>query len=249
MLDRDTIVALIAARLVEESSALAALWRHSTPVRHFYIDDLLPEDFVRELYTHFPPADDLTLRSTLRERKRTGVKVDAYHPSIGDALYAFQDKRVIDAIHNITGIKELEADPTLYASGISVMGPDDYLRPHVDNSHDAERKRYRVLNLLYYVSPNWRLENGGNLELWGSDVREPKVVHAKFNRLMVMQTDRDSLHSVNKVIARSGTRCCVSNYFFSKHPPMVRTIGTSRRSTADRVSRWQGLYCGPTADY
>jgi Rps23 Pro-64 3,4-dihydroxylase Tpa1-like proline 4-hydroxylase len=36
------------------------------------------------------------------------------------------------------------------------MSKGAYLRPHLDNSHDKNRKRYRVVNLLYYVTPDWR---------------------------------------------------------------------------------------------
>ena len=32
------------------------------------------------------------------------------------------------------------------------MPQGNYLKPHLDNSHDRDRKRYRVLNLLYYVT-------------------------------------------------------------------------------------------------
>lgn len=45
------------------------------------------------------------------------------------------------------------------------MAKDNFLNPHLGNSHDKDRECYRVLNLLYYVTPNWSHEQGGNLEL------------------------------------------------------------------------------------
>jgi Rps23 Pro-64 3,4-dihydroxylase Tpa1-like proline 4-hydroxylase len=75
-----------------------------------------------------------------------------------------------------------------------------FLNPHVDNSHDNERERYRVLNLLYYVSPDWTLENGCNFEMWPQGIDgAPLAVMSRFNRLLVMETSRDSWHSVNRV--------------------------------------------------
>jgi hypothetical protein len=44
-------------------------------------------------------------------------------------------------------------------------------------------------------------------------------VPALFNRLVLMQTDRRSWHSVNAVRG-PGSRCCVSNYYFSKRSPI-----------------------------
>jgi hypothetical protein len=93
-----------------------------------------------------------------------------------------------------------------------------FLDPHIDNSHDGEGRLYRVLNLLYYVTPDWRAENGGNLELWDEAVRRRVELTSLFNRLVIMQTDRTSWHSVNPVRAE-GPRCCVSNYYFSPHSP------------------------------
>ena len=121
----------------------------------------------------------------------------------------------------ITGLSGSRADPTLYASGISVMTKSDYLRPHLDNSHDGDQQLYRVANLLFYVSPDWRLENGGNLELWDLEVRRGTPIESRFNRLVIMETNPTSWHSVSRVVA-DGRRMCVSNYYFSPRSPTGR---------------------------
>jgi hypothetical protein len=99
-----------------------------------------------------------------------------------------------------------------------MMFNGDFLNPHIDNSHDGTRTLYRRLNLLYYVSPDWVLDNGGNFELWDSSVTKQKTVLAKFNRLLVMETNKLSWHSVSKV-AIDRPRCCVSTYVFSLESP------------------------------
>ena len=69
--------------------------------------------------------------------------------------------------------------------------------------------------LLYYVTPNWQEEYGGNLEIWDGDLKQPcRTIHSKFNRLVIMAANTKSLHSVSK-INHQGQRCCVSNYYFS----------------------------------
>jgi len=132
--------------------------------------------------------------------------------------YAIQDSRVVNKISELCSMTNLEPDPKLYAGGLSMMFPDDYLNPHIDNSHDSERSRYRRLNLLYYLSPNWILENGGNFELWDESRTTPKTIVSQQNRLVVMETNKTSWHSVSKVTA-SRPRCCVSNYYFSTISP------------------------------
>jgi hypothetical protein len=140
------------------------------------------------------------------------------NPLIRDALFGFQAPGVIEAVTAITGLRDMVGDPKLYAGGISAMTRGQFLDPHIDNSHDSEGRLYRVLNLLYYVTPEWRSENGGNLELWDEAVRERLEIPSLFNRLVIMETNQTSWHSVNRVRV-NGRRCCVSNYYFSPHSP------------------------------
>jgi len=215
---RAALVEQITAKLDANRESLRRMWAESAPVRHCWLDDLLDEETAREISRHFPPPSSLMLRSSLRERKRVGVEVDSYAPIVGDALYAFQDEAVIEAVRQITGHRALLGDPSLYAAGLSVMGQGDFLNPHIDNSHDGDRRHYRALNLLYYLSPEWKLENGGNLELWDTRVRTATTLLSQFNRLVVMETDTRSWHSVKQVNV-SQPRYCVSNYYFSPDPP------------------------------
>lgn len=218
-LNRRGIAELIAQKLRTDRQGLAERWRSSGPVRHLVVDGLLPEAQVLALSNQFPDPEKLMLRSSLRERKRVGVEIAKYPAAIAEHLFAFQEPEVVRAIAEITGLRALEPDPTLYASGISIMGKGDFLRPHLDNSHDGDGKRYRVLNLLFYVSPGWRMENGGSLELWDPRVTKPVTLVSQFNRLVVMETHNASWHSVSRVLV-DRPRYCLSNYYFSQRSPL-----------------------------
>lgn len=208
----------IASRLALETEVLGAQWKASGPVEHFVLDDLLPERDASAIAARMPAAEDLQLKRSLRESKRVGVQIERYDPIIGGALLAFHDPRVLAIVEHITGIEAMVADPSLYASGVSVMGRDDFLNPHLDNSHDGDQRLYRAVNLLYYISPGWDPKQGGNLELWTPGLRERAVVECRFNRLVVMATHRASWHSVQRVTA-DASRFCVSNYYFTPNPP------------------------------
>lgn len=183
-----------------------------------HIDDLLREEDAKALYQAFPnPSEMLPLRD-LREHKYVGIQMDQFNPLLEEIIYAFQAPEVVQLISEITGIEPLLPDESLYAGGISLMRQGCFLNPHLDNSHDKDRKNYRVLNLLYYVTPDWQPEYGGNLELWDQGLKRPcRIIHSKFNRLVLMATDRASWHSVSRVV-HDGQRCCVSNYYFSPKP-------------------------------
>ncbi len=216
-MNRKDLSAEIVKQLKAHKDELGAYWRQSHPVRHFYLDDVLPAEWAEACYKALPDPESLMERNTIKEHKHVGVDIDHYQPLVGDILLAFQDKEVIAAVSEITGVRDLLGDESLYGSGISMMLQGDFLLPHLDNSHDGEGELYRVLNALFYITPGWPEHNGGNLELWDKDMKERVEVHAKFNRLVIMETNTESIHSVNKVV-NPGVRACISNYYFSEKP-------------------------------
>ncbi len=217
-LQRTNIGALIASRLRDNLDDARRQWQENAPVNHFFIDDVLPEALAMTIRRGFPDASTMMLRKSLRELKYVSAQMNHHAPILEEALYAFQEPEVVKLVSQITGLSSLDPDERLYAGGISMMGLGHFLNPHLDNSHDKDRQRYRVLNLLYYVSPGWRAENGCNLEVWPEGTKgEPVTIVSKFNRLAVMVTNQHSWHSVSPNLS-SEARCCVSNYYFSSQP-------------------------------
>jgi Rps23 Pro-64 3,4-dihydroxylase Tpa1-like proline 4-hydroxylase len=217
-LSRLQIAESVLKRLESEQARAASEFRRSGGVPSFTLEDALPAEHALAIHQAFPTPDRLVMKRTLGQLKYVGYQMNAYDPLLEEAIYAFQDPRIVRAIGSITGMAELLPDDKLYAGGISLMTQGHYLNPHLDNSHDKDRNHYRVLNLLYYVTPDWRDDFGGHLELWDDGPGKPqRTIHSRFNRLVVMQTDERSWHSVSKVLY-NGRRCCVSNYYFSPHP-------------------------------
>lgn len=217
-LNRKYLADLILEKLIANKEELKKEFNQSGRINSCVIDDLLPEEVAREIYEAYPSPEEMALHKSLRENKRIAAQMDLYNPILEEAVYAFQDERIVQIVEEITGLKEMIPDEHLYAGGISLMATGNFLNPHLDNSHDNDRENYRVLNLLYYVTPDWDINNGGNLELWDNGMGKPqRVIHSKFNRLALMITNKTSIHSVSKVTAL-GKRCCVSNYYFSQKP-------------------------------
>jgi Rps23 Pro-64 3,4-dihydroxylase Tpa1-like proline 4-hydroxylase len=211
----------ILQRLDAASEQIIAQWKNpeDTLTRHFYVDELLPQSDVEEIYAAFPRSGEGFFdRESFREKKRTSANLSDFNAILSDITYAIQDPRIVNKVSELCSMESIEPDPKLYAGGLSMMFPNDYLNPHIDNSHDGERSKYRRLNLLYYVSPDWSFDNGGNFELWNEERTIPKTIISHQNRLVVMETNKTSWHSVSKVNAER-PRCCVSNYYFSEISP------------------------------
>lgn len=217
---KEHLVQAILARLEKDAAAIKADFEtpKGVPTNFTAIDDLLPVEDADRIAAAFPASGKMRLLDSFRERKYTSKSLDKFDAIITDITFAFQDKRVIDKVAELTGIRDAVGDPRLYAGGISAMERGHFLNPHIDNSHDGDRENYRVLNLLFYITPDWKPENGGNLELWDEKVRERVEIPSLFNRLVLMATNDKSFHSVNEVKADRPRRC-ISNYYFSPHSP------------------------------
>lgn len=221
---KEELVQLICKRIAEQSDALREQFQasvHEVGVRHAVLDDLLPVDLANRIHQQFPPANAMRLMDSFRERKYTSKSFEKFAPLLADITFAVQDPRVVTLVERLTGIEQQIPDSSLYAGGLSAMGRGHFLSPHIDNSHDGSRQYYRTLNLLYYVTPDWSLECGGNLELWDRKVHRNTTIVSRFNRLAIMETNPWSWHSVSEVTV-DRLRCCVSNYYFSPQSPTGR---------------------------
>jgi Rps23 Pro-64 3,4-dihydroxylase Tpa1-like proline 4-hydroxylase len=213
------IADLILDRLVSEKEQIKKQFEQSkSGIGHFYVDQLLPESLVAQISEVFPAKEEMVRKKSLREYKYVAAQMDQYNPLLEKVIYAFQDERIVQLVGQICEIESLEPDENLYAGGISLMAEGNFLNPHLDNSHDKDRDRWRILNLLYYVTPNWEDHYGGNLEVWPNGLENEQItIYSRYNRLAVMATHNRSWHSVSPVVYQ-GERCCVSNYYFSKEP-------------------------------
>lgn len=186
--------------------------------RYAVIDGLLPDWMAHAIHSGFPARGaGFSVQRSFRESKRTTHDLDRFL-TLKDAAYAFQAPAVVDLIGQAVGMGGLETDPSLYAGGPSLMLRGDFLNPHIDNSHDAGGRRYRRLNLLYYVTPDWQARDGGVFELWDGRISKAVTIEPRFNRLVIMETNRASWHSVSPITA-DRARCCISAYYFSKRSP------------------------------
>ncbi|MCF6279188.1 MAG: 2OG-Fe(II) oxygenase [Flavobacteriaceae bacterium] len=218
-MSRAEISKTIITKLIAEKESLKKQFSDSkNKIGYFYLDNLLPIELADKIHAKFPNTENTMLKKSLKEYKHVAFQMDKYDKLLEKVIYAFQDDKVVKLISEICDIEGISPDKNLYAGGLSLMKKGNFLNPHLDNSHDKDRENWRVLNLLYYVTPNWKMENGGNLELWINGLNnEPIVIESKFNRLVVMATHNKSWHSVNEVLVDK-VRCCVSNYYFSEKP-------------------------------
>lgn len=216
---------LIVQRLTEAKDDLKKAFFFEHPIkvaRHFALDNLLPQPIAEKIHAHFPKPNNMRALISSGECKLKYSQLKDVSSLLKDFNYAIQDPKVVAAIEDITEIKNQLPDQSKYAGGLSMMLKGHFVNPHIDNSHDVDKKLYRTVNVLYYASPHWQEKNGGNYEVWDESVKEKIVVPSLFNRLVVMETNSTSWHAVNPVVCNAA-RCCVFNYYFSEQSPEGET--------------------------
>jgi len=218
---RDQLTDLIVQRLSESKEHLKKQFFAEHPIKvahHFTLDNLLPTEIAEKIYASFPLPSQMHLLNSPGELKLKYSYVKKESTLLQDIHFAIQHPRVIAVIEEITGIKNQIPNQSRLDGAVSTLLKGYYINPHLDNSHDIEKKHYQTVNLLYYVSPNWKLENGGNYELWDEAIKNRIIIPSLFNRLLVMETNQTSWHSVNRVLC-DAPRCCVFNYLYSEQAP------------------------------
>jgi Rps23 Pro-64 3,4-dihydroxylase Tpa1-like proline 4-hydroxylase len=219
---RSELVEHASAALSENSVNVFTLNRdRECSFRYIIVDNFLPKNIHNDLLSEVDLLEGRgwKKRSSFRESKWNFDTNILSAGAVEDTLELLSNPAIVSRAEDLFGIEELIPDKSLYAGGISLMKSGDFLYPHVDNSHDSSKSLYRRINALYYPLASREVGAGGDLTLWDNAVRNYVTIETKANRLVLMETNRFSWHSVSEVKANNFDRYCISTYYFSKNSP------------------------------
>lgn len=96
----------------------------------------------------------------------------------------------------------LVPDTGLWGGGMQEMGAGDVLGLHLDADTHALSGMHRAVNAILFLTPDWREEWGGNLELWSEDKsRRVASIAPVFNRLVLFAATDTSWHGIPQPLA------------------------------------------------
>jgi Rps23 Pro-64 3,4-dihydroxylase Tpa1-like proline 4-hydroxylase len=166
------------------------------PFPHLVVDGLWRDDELHGIAGEFPPLSDPRWQQYTNERER-GKRAGGPH--------------VAAALEHLTGIHPLIADEL--GGGMHLTGEGGRLGIHTDfQRHPDLPDLQRRINMLVFLSPDWRREWGGVLYL-GAD-REVEIVPA-WNRTVIFATSNMSWHGHPDPIVGNHTRMSLALYFYS----------------------------------
>jgi len=189
-------------------SALAPDYRASMPFNHLVIDNFLKADLINEIAKEFPKFNDEAWR--IYNNQIEVKKLTNHWDKFGQQTYVFfnflNSEIFISELEKLTLCK-LYPDFGLNGGGLHTHKRGGKLNTHLDYSIHPKLKLERRLNLLIYVTPNWKEEWGGSLGFWSKDPmgkKAPgaleKTIASFFNRAVIFDTSQDSWHGLPEPI-------------------------------------------------
>jgi Rps23 Pro-64 3,4-dihydroxylase Tpa1-like proline 4-hydroxylase len=210
-------------RLAEE---LRENFAASTPYPHAVIDGFLRSDAAVELARVFPQPDDAVAWQQFRietvEKKLASAREERFPGALRQAIHDLNAGPFLTILERITGIAHLLPDPHLVGGGLHLSRRGDHLGIHADFNWHPGLEAHRRLNLLIYLTPEWRCEYGGELELWDtSGTRRERSVAPMFNRAVLFTTRSDTFHGhPNPWAAPDGIyRQSIALYYYTSSRP------------------------------
>lgn len=200
------LAASISQAVIDNGRGLARSFADARPFRHVCIDNFFTQEVAAHLAENFPPFDE---RLAINENGEVGAK--AVHEKIValgpdwvrlDELVKGEDFRAL--ISRITGIPDLRYDPYYFGGGTHENLHGQSLDAHVDFNFHPVTRQHRRLNLIVYLTEEWRDEWGGSIQLHRDPYAPPDedkivTITPAFNRCVIFETNEHSWHGFPRI--------------------------------------------------
>jgi hypothetical protein len=227
-------------RLEMSTQSLAEQYRRAEPFPHIVLEDFLRAD-PKEVFEAFPDlswhgwTDVGSLSETAavhQPGKHRCREIEIFPPLLQRMIFELSSPTFLRALSDLTAIPKLLPDPFLEGGGLQCTTPGGKLVPHTDFHHPPHLQLFRRVNVLVYLSPRWKSEDGGQLDLFELGSEKPKrSVEAEFGTCMIFTTDHRSLHGVRPISPTAGdVRRSIALYYY--------TVEDTEDFSGDRLTYW-----------
>jgi hypothetical protein len=194
------------SRLLSNSDALANLadnhrerYAAGSPWPHVVLDGLVDEALVAEAEIRE------IIPGLALERLRSHRQMKLQSPDVaGEAarmlLHDLSSEPFVAFVESLTGVRGLKTDPSRLWAGINIGPPGAFQALHRDFRKHPDNGMFQRVTALLYLNSDWRVEYGGALELWSSDMRTcGQRILPSAGRLVIFETSPRALHAVDSV--------------------------------------------------
>lgn len=215
---------------INNINELKEQYNGSLPFEHIRIDNFLKDEYAEEIFKKFPnDFENWHKYYNPIEVKYANDDINNMNKSIKDLFYLLSTNQLIEIFSKITGINDLEYDPYLHGAGLHAHPRYGRLNIHLDyEKHIILKNKQRRLNIILFLTKDWKKEWNGDNQLWDKEMKECKVkTYPKFNSAIVFQTNDISWHGLpDKIMCPEGTyRKSLAYYYIS---PLIANSNESK---------------------
>jgi dTDP-glucose 4,6-dehydratase len=194
---------------------------NADPFEHIIIPNFLNEEFAEEIYKQFPT--DITSGTWFEynnpiEYKFANDKVNIMPRCIKKLFNLLSCKEIIEKIKMFSDIPNLEYDPYLHGAGLHIHPTGGKLDMHLDYEKHPFLNKQRKLNIILYMSKDWKEEWNGETQLWDKEMKNCVVKSpVVFNTAIIFKTDETSWHGLPETITcpQGVLRKSIAYYYIS----------------------------------
>jgi len=220
---------------VNDVDRLKNKFLNAVPFEHIVIDNFLNEKYANELYDLFPEKfEDWYVYENPIEVKYTYDNIDNLNEKFRNYFYYLSSNKILDIFRKLTDIKDLTYDEYLHGAGLHCHPKYGRLNIHLDYEKHPITYKERRLNIILFLTKNWKQEWGGQNELWDKDaIKCVTKTDVKFNRAIIFKTNDISWHGLPNPIN------CPEEYFRKTlafyYVSPLKTIKNEYRSKAKYI--------------
>ena len=175
----------------------------NTPFDHIVINNFLKDEIAEQIFENFPTNfNEWHKYENPLEVKYANDDINNMDDSIRNVFLALSSKKSIEIFSEISGITDLQYDPCLHGAGLHAHPRYGRLNIHLDyEKHPLLKNKERRLNIILFMTKDWKKEWNGDNQLWDEHLKQPLVrTYPTFNSAVVFQTNNISWHGLPEKI-------------------------------------------------
>jgi Rps23 Pro-64 3,4-dihydroxylase Tpa1-like proline 4-hydroxylase len=204
-------------------------FHNNVPYPHIVLDDFLSDGFYNDLY-----IDNKNLYHNYGKKFETDFEKNKWISK--NTQLPNKIKIIIDELNSenwIKNLSNLSSIESIFSTKVGnshlanyhEMKNKGYLGPHVDHSDDPDTGNPHVLNILLYLSKDWKEDWGGSTLLFDKNGKKIiKEVQYKPNRAIIFLHTPYSFHGVKEIFNDNHVRSSIYVDYYSKSTDPYKSI-------------------------
>jgi Rps23 Pro-64 3,4-dihydroxylase Tpa1-like proline 4-hydroxylase len=224
------------------------IYQENKPYPHIFFDDFLPlnvANSVSKSYTKINKAKENYKFHNHKDASRYFIDdTNEFSTNLKVFASVLSSRSFLLFLETLTGINSLIPDPYFMGGGAMVTNTGGHLNIHVDFNWNQKLQLWRRVNVLFYLTEDWKEDYGGNLELWSKDGKNKiKDIVPLYNRVVIFNTSSNSYHGQPGLVScpKDKFRHVFSVFYYSREigeetesfPHFTRYLQDERKHKAE----------------